>query len=166
MNRDDRGKEVLGTEKLRQLFGEKFRDVIYYDYDRGVWIAPTDTDLRLSYPYNVGGMKKALEREPKLQNYELVAAATMTIQGKYYTGRKMVIKNPVLNPGGRTVVGNVVLRDKRTGNILPVASDWVTVAKFYMRQHALMHGFSMFVNNIAERSDYREVLVEANIRQR
>lgn len=127
-------KESLTIDKMRQLFGQNYDGLLYYNFDNGQW----NTNKYRGYAINKQKehthaalqFKDVLERSPEFVDYELIALVVMAIRGRLFPGvgqRKMC---PVYNAfsNGDAALGTIVRRDKKNGQILPVPNEWLGVA--------------------------------------
>ena len=158
-------KEILTDSKMRQLFGENYHGLIFYNYDFGLWNAEKFHGYKIeTNEIDLKQLKKNMEKEPGFSGDELVAIVIMLIQKDKFPGAGKVIKNPQMNFNGWAVVGNLVKRDKKTGNILPVHDAWLGAHVSGSLCGACRYGAAWFANDVTKKADFRHSLIRAHTR--
>ena len=118
------GKEVLTSEKMKNMFGANYYGLLYFNFDLCKWntknylgydLKPYETDERGLYV-----AKGILELDKRMQNREIVAMATMLVDKKDYPGYAEFAVSPSFNPNGDAVLGTIVMRDMLNGKIMPM----------------------------------------------
>lgn len=127
-------KETLTKTKLQELFGAEYSMVRYYDYDRGCY--GDGHAISAGYgKFNTDAfriLKIKFGADARLKNYDLVAVVVKTI-ARQNVGQDIgrIITNPtsVPNKSGHMATNafasTVICRDKRTGKIVPVPTQWI-----------------------------------------
>lgn len=128
-------KEHLTDAKLRELFGANYKMVRYYDYDTGAYADGSRPQSEVDKS-RYAKMKSLFEDDMRMTGVELVAIVSQNISTKDYIKHSgdipgNIVKSPVSVPfdtrrfGHNAHVGMVLLRNKKTGKILPVPNDWI-----------------------------------------
>lgn len=134
----------LTDARIASLLGDT-SNLVYFNYDAGEWnrnryndynILGQDTDTRRAKEFK----SKIEKRNP---DYELVVMAVMTISKKDYPGWKKTIKNPKYSENGSGVVGNIILRNRKTGELV-AGNSWVGVNDYYNPNVAVRNGAYWF----------------------
>ena len=158
-------KEILTDSKMRQLFGENYHGLIFYNYDFGLWNAEKYHGYKIeTCEINLEKLKTVLEKEPKFAGFELVAVVTMPIRNDEFPGAGAVIKKPNLNFNGWAIVGTIVKRDKKTGKIAPVHDAWLGTHVSGSLCGACRYGATWFANDVANKDKFRRALINAHTR--
>lgn len=138
---------VLDETKLKRLFGANYAGVWCYNFD-------ARTSNRTSYlgrdiwnkrynKTNVTEFKRVVEAEFK--NIEVAACAVMAVKMSDFPGfQNRIVKNPQFNRLGHGIVGTLVCRDKLSGEIFDVNSNWITVAGFESKDMMVQAAMSRF----------------------
>lgn len=136
-------KEILTAGKMRNLFGASYENIVYFNFDTESWnrsrylgftIGNQAVDAR-----DAMEMKRVLEQKPEMQQLEVVASVTMATPDSEYPGTGNIAKNPIYKRSAN-IVGTLILRDKTTGKILPVAPCWVGVEDYKKMSIAAFYG--------------------------
>lgn len=164
------GKEILTDDKMADLFGENYKGILYYNFDRKKWnsdrymgISVKGQDIDTA---NAVEMRTKMHRMKDFADYELVAVVTMVVPFTVYPTHDVFVENPRYDLRGDCVVGTIVCRDKRSGRILPVDNRWVAVLRFKNHTAACATGSFRFVFEGATNSLYRKLLAERPGRQK
>ncbi len=123
--------EILNDDKVAELFGQNFHGIIYYNFDTKRWNRDTYFGKKIRNQSidttHACELKKRVEESPDMREIEIVATVAMPIDIKDYPGWSQTIENPIYEPHGESVVATVIRRDRRTGKILPIPSQWMGV---------------------------------------
>ncbi len=121
-------KETLTKTKLQELFGAEYSLVRYYDYDRGCYgdghaisagYGKLNTDAFRILKIKFGA-------DARLKNYDLVAVVSKPIKNAGISlTRGHTLANPVTDTAQNAFASTVIYRDKRTGKIMPVPTNWI-----------------------------------------
>lgn len=102
-----KNKEILTDDKMRQIFGANYSEVLYFNFDNGRWNRRKYRGYKISDQFldtnNAKLMKVDFDACAFAKAYELAALA---------------VRNR-----GRTLIGGVLLRDLKSGKINKKA-DW------------------------------------------
>lgn len=159
--------EKLTDDVVKRLVGHT--NVVYYNFETKAW----NTNTYNGYPIDgqktdtgrAHDFKVAMEREPEFRaQYEMVASVTMTIDRKFYPGWTKTISNPVYSAKGTAVVGNIIAKNKTTGEYELYCKSWVGVYDFYNPPAAVDEGADGFTLCATQLSDYRATLIAAHTR--
>lgn len=128
-------REFLTKAKLQQLFGDNYNWISYYDFDTARWNPSRNVSQLIDDKAPLGRdalkMKANVESMPDFKPFELVAAVVMAVDVDETCGIiKPIVHQPIFWPGCG-VVGNVVVRDRTSGRIMPVSDYWVGVHRFH-----------------------------------
>jgi len=128
-------REFLTESKLRELFGDNYSWISYYDFDTARWNPSRNisqlVDNKSPLMCNALKMKSNVESMSDFKRFELVAAVVMTVDVDAKSSIiKPIVHQPIFWPGCG-VVGNVVVRDRTSGRIMPVSDYWVGVHRFH-----------------------------------
>ena len=135
-------KETLSTNKIQELFGNNRTDIIVYDYDtdsynttkyHGYKLSP-DAERRRKISYKT--FQSRINSAPEFAGkYEIVGFAAMAVNYPNYPHddknntvwrtANIFVDNPQHDRYGLQVVGTIIVRDKRSGKILPVPNKWM-----------------------------------------
>ena len=161
-------KEILTASKMRNLFGASYENIVYYNFDTDVWnrskylgftIGDQNIDAR-----NAVDMKRMVEMEPEMQDLEVVASVTMSTTDAEYPGSGN-IASKVKYKRARNIVGTLVLRDKITGKILPVAPCWLGVEDYSKISVAAFYGADGLAYKLANNGQLRRMFISELARQ-
>lgn len=161
--------EVLTDDKMRDLFGTNYSNIIYYNYDKGAW----NRNEYLGYDLTVANhmtsqywapaVKGIIDRE--YANIELVACVVMMIEARDYKRGGAIVKAPHFDPLGTAFVGNVVYRNRRSHKIAPIGSDWICAGHFVYPDRAAM-SVGEFLHQLAFNAKFRHTLMDAKVRRK
>ena len=134
--------KVLDNQVIQQLFGANFTGVVVYDYASNTYNTTKyngqrfqpDAELARKPAYHT--FKSQLDKNPQFTDmFELVGFAAMTVNCPNYVCDEnnnsawrfanIFVKNPVYDRYGLQVVGTIIVRNKHTGEILPVPDRWM-----------------------------------------
>lgn len=125
-------REILTTEKIRHLFGEK-PYILYYNFDTDKW----NTEYFMGKQRNnilrdttdVKKMKEILESKLNFIDTEIVAVVIMTCME--YPGWGNLTKNKKTNINLKNnAIGALVCRNKKTGQIMPQPAKHIGIARY------------------------------------
>ncbi len=134
--------KVLDNQVIKQLFGANHMGVVVYDYASDTYNnvryhgQPMQSDAECARKPAYRTFKSQLDKNPQFSDmFELVGFAAMTINcPKFVCDESNIsawrlanifVKNPVYDRRGLQVVGTIIVRDKKTGQILPVPDRWM-----------------------------------------
>lgn len=155
-------KELLTTNKMRDLFGASYENIVYFNFDTECWnrskylgftIGDQTIDAR-----NAMEMKRMVEMEPEMQDLEVVASVTMSTTNAEYPGNGNVA-SAVKYKRDRNIVGTLVLRDKTTGKILPVVLCWLGVENYSKMSVAAFYGADGLAYKLANNGQLRRTFI-------
>lgn len=161
-------KELLTTNKMRDLFGASYENIVYFNFDTECWnrskylgftIGDQTIDAR-----NAMEMKRMVEMEPEMQDLEVVASVTMSTTNAEYPGNGNVA-SAVKYKRDRNIVGTLVLRDKTTGKILPVVPCWLGVENYSKMSVAAFYGADGLAYKLANNGQLRRTFISELARQ-
>ncbi len=140
----------LDTGKLRLLFGTNYRNILFYNFETSTW----NKKEYLGYPIwnvryntlNVKKIKKHIEESKDYRHLEVLGVAVMPISLKKYKDFAFgtVISNPKFSSKGLGVVGAIVCRDRRIGQIMGLDANWVMVESYPTTQDLVQAAASRF----------------------
>ncbi len=160
----DSNKERLTDDKIQKCLGANYEGVMYYNFDAGKW--KSNVCLECDMPYQdrfeklMWEFKAVLERDVKFSGYELVAVVTMVVKERLFPGVGGRVTRPFFTRGGTGVVGTIVRRDKKTGKLLSMPSNWngVGVSKLGGFD-AIWYGPKWFAMAGIENPEFRHALI-------
>lgn len=136
-------KEVLTDDKMCQIFGANYSDVVSFNFDAGRW------NKRKYHGYlildqfldtnNAKLMKMAFDKYSCEHGYELVAVASRAIDG--------------------VLSGAVVVRDLRDGKIIKQPSEWFVVQKILDKQAQANCIISIFIHRFLYDAEFKKNLL-------
>lgn len=155
-------KEILTASKMRNLFGTSYENIVYFNFDTETWnrskylgftMGNQSIDAR-----DAMEMKHMVEKEPEMQNLEVVASVTMSTADAEYPGNGNVA-SAVKYKRDHNIVGTLVLRDKTTGKILPVAPCWLGVEDYAKMSVAAFYGADGLAYKLANNGRMRRAFI-------
>ena len=157
-------KERLTDDIIQGYLGANYEGVMYYNFDAGKW--KSNVCLECDMPYQdrfeklMWEFKAVLEREARFSGYELVAVVTMVVKERLFPGVGGRVTRPFFTRGGTGVVGTIVRRDKKTGKLLSVPSNWngIGVSKLGGFD-AIWYGPKWFALAGIENPEFRNALI-------
>lgn len=160
-------KEKLTAEKMQELFGTNYNNILYYNFDTKKWSAkhyigfhiPAE-NMKSKY---TSLFKDMLHSMRKFAGYELAGIAFMTIDQSQYAGWKRDVVNPTFKPDS-AFVAKIICRDKKTGKIVPVSNSWFGVNNFNKAENAVRNGTLYFLRDGCMFPDVRADLIKQHIR--
>ena len=161
-------KEILSQGKMKDLFGESYKNIVYFNYDTGVWNRPhylgySIGDQRVD-TRDAMEMRRMIELEPQMQGYELVASVTMATDDENYPGTGRITHEPQYKRA-RNIIGTLILRDKKSGKILPVAPCWLGVESYPKMSIAAFYGADGLAYKLANVGQLRNMFVSKLVHQ-
>lgn len=161
-------KEMLTQDKMKDLFGESYKNIVYFNYDTGVWNRPNYLGFSIGDQRvdtrDAMEMRRMIELEPQMQKYELAASVTMATGDEEYPGTNRVAKIPQYKRA-RNIVGTLILRDKKTGKILPVVPCWLGVESYPKMSIAAFYGADGLAYKLANIGQLRNMFVSELVQQ-
>lgn len=120
--------EKLTDDVVRRLIGHT--NVLYYNFEINAWNTnrfdickvPDKTDIINEVKQFKAVMEAAFEFD---NQYEIVAPVTMSMDTTAYSGYGKKVSNPKYNRTGKTVAGNIIVRNKETGRYELYCKYWV-----------------------------------------
>ncbi|MDE6250719.1 MAG: hypothetical protein K2M34_03745 [Alphaproteobacteria bacterium] len=161
--------EKLTDDVVKRLVGHT--NVVYYNCETNAWntskynghtIDKQDADTK-----RVKEFKSIMEKIPLFSMlYEFAASVTMTIDidSVLYPVWCVQIGKPKYSRNGTTVVGNIIVRDKKTGEYELYGKSWVGVLNFCTPDVAVFEGANRFARIGACYPVFREALRKAHWR--
>ena len=155
-------RELLTDQKMKSLFGANYKNIVSFNFDAGAW-------NRSSYlGFSIGNqnidtrdaieMRRMLELDERVKNFEIVATVTMSVPDELYPGTHNVGRD-VKYKRARNIVGTVVLRNKATGKILKPNNTWFGVEKYEKMSAAAFYCADSFAYQVARNSQIRDRFV-------
>ena len=137
-------KEILTDDKMRQILGANYNDVIYYNFDKAAWNADSYLGFKIEnqaeYTKIANQCKALVESDAQFEPFELVAVVTMVIDDEQYTEFGAKVKKPKFSKFGKSTVGTLVQRDRKSGKILPVSENWMGSGEYVFRINVARNG--------------------------
>ncbi len=134
--------QQFNDDMMRDILGDKHREVLYYNYDLGSWNRESymGIDLRsantAAMPW-VNTARETLESNPAFSRWQVVALVSMLVEGYDYPGlakSKIGVKNSM---HGNAIVSTIIRRNKRTGKIEAIGDKWVGAGHFIYPENAV-----------------------------
>ena len=124
-------KEELTDKKMRELFGANYAGLLYYNFETHKWNRTEYMGQPIKNQHfdtnQAVELKRLAELDAAFNDLEIVAVASIAIDSDLYPGWSKTIFNPTYLRNGQSIVATVIRRDRRTGCILPIASEWMGV---------------------------------------
>lgn len=149
--------EQLTDDKMRELFGAKYKNIIYYNFDLDTWNT-MDVTTNQTATTAMQNMKSAMQSE-RAFNRDIAACAIMPIAWGH-KGIGQIIQNPTYSQFGKYIVGTVVCRDNNTGKILPLPHDWMCGDVFSTPENAIASAPITFPTRLSENAILRRQLIK------
>ena len=163
-------KEILTDGKMRELFGDNFARITYYNLDANKWfgngVSSFNERASKCGANNMRNIKTLMESDVVFRDLEMVAGVTMIVDDRLFPGWAETVRNPMSCVFGKSVLATLVCRDKRTGKILPVPVSWVGVNKFACSTTAESQGALFFTQNGVGSHQFRRALAHQHIKQK
>ena len=161
-------KEILTTEKMKALFGASYKDIVYYNFDTATWNRPNYLGFTMGNQridaLHAKEMKQLIEKEPEMQNLEVVASVTKSVPDEQYPGNGRVTPYAKYKRASN-IIGTLVLRDKITGKVLSVPACWLGVEAYPKMSVAAFYGADGFAYKLANDGYLRDKFVSELVRQ-
>ena len=161
-------KEILTTEKMKNLFGASYKDIVYFNFDTGTWNRPNYLGFSMGNQKidteHAMEMKRLVETESEMQALEVVASVTKSVPDAQYPGNGRVTPYAQYKRACN-IVGTLVLRDRTTGKILSVPACWLGVEAYPKMSVAAFYGADGFVYKLANDGFLRDTFVSELARQ-
>lgn len=155
-------KEQLTDQKMKVLFGAKYKNMVYFNFDAGAWNRNTYLGFSMGNQQidtrNAIAMRHALEFDKRMDNFEVVATVTMAVPDESYPGTHQFGAN-MNYKRSRNIAGTVVLRDKTTGKIIDSGKSWFGVENYEKMSAAAFYGADGFAYLIAKNADVRDKFI-------
>lgn len=164
-----RRSKVLDNQIIEKLFGANAGGVVVYDYAsdsynttkyHGRQMAPSS---EYAYKPCYRTFKKMIDTAPEFSDaFEMVGFAAMTVDCSNYLCDKgnatvwrtanVFVKNPKYNRRGLQIVGTIIVRDKKTGEILPVPDRWMLLkdGRLFLRGKSYVDGAQKNLDSVRE----------------
>ena len=165
--------EKLSDEKMRALFGEKYQAVLFYDFDAQRWSAEKFIGKpMLGVCNNISSanrLKANIEARPEFKDLEVAALVFMPIASEKYPNFGNFLYKPSFcmrqySFNGHAVVATIVVRDLKSGKILPVSQFWIGADKSMTRYGLAQSFVQSFVNNLLKNEAIKKDFVAINTR--
>lgn len=161
-------KERLTSDKMKDLFGTSYKDIVYFNFDTGTWNRPNYLGFTVGNQKidtkDALEMRRMCELEPQMQALEVVASVTMATSDEDYPGTERIAKEPVYKRS-RNIVGTLLLRDKVTGRILAPASCWLGVEAYPKMSIAAFYGADGLAYKLANNGQLRNKFISELVSQ-
>lgn len=159
----------LTDDIVNRLVGHT--NVVYYNCEKNVWNTNTYNGYKIDSQEidtaSVKFFKTVIEKEEFfIQHYEFAASITMTIDRASFPGYAKAITNPKYNQNGTAVVGNIIVKNKATGNYELYCKSWIGVFNYELPDFAVYDGAYWFADDCARFSDFRAAVCAAHARQK
>ena len=120
--------EQLNVSRMQELFGANYKGILLYNFESQLWNRSEYQGAKpdLADCSNADSVRKSWPDK----SMDLVALATMTINDANFKGWCEPVQKPVFSQKGNSVVATFVCRDKVTGKILPLPTNWIGVSGF------------------------------------
>lgn len=165
--------EKLSDDKMRDLFGAKYQSLLFYDFDAQRW----NSDEFIGKPMlgvcnnisSANRLKANIEARPEFRNLEVAALVFMPIASEKYPNFGNFLYNPSFcmrqySFNGHAVVATIVVRDLKTGKILPVSRFWIGADKSKTRYGLAQSFVQSFVKNLLKNEALKQDFVAINTR--
>lgn len=152
--------KILTDAIVERLIGH--RDVIYYNYEINEWNTSRYNGYVISYNRCLKEFKMAMETPIFGQQYEFTAPVIMTIDSVSFNGWAKPVSKPSYSRGGTAIVGNIIVKNKTTGNYELYCKSWVGVNDYVIPFNAVRYGADEFASNGAYDSGFRAALIAAH----
>lgn len=144
-------------------------DVVYYNFDTNAWNTNRYNDCTIkdqnADTNRVQNFKSVMEEVPEFsQQYEMVASVTMSIDRAFFLGHGKLVSNPQYNRTGTAVVGNIIVRNKKTGAYELYGKSWVGVLGYRYPGGAARFGAGRFAFYGVSQFFFRRALLTAHTR--
>lgn len=110
----------LSVADMRSLFGENYKFLVYYNFDRRQWnFANVNRTQRQQYTAFANDAHRAISADPMFNDYELVAITGMSVNPSdcmAATGYHLMRRDVRAVPGDRAIGCSLVLRRKATND--------------------------------------------------
>lgn len=139
---------ILNQDKMKALFGVNYKNILYYTFETGRWNKSNYLGCQIwNGRYNTSNVKKIKQNIEERYNYlEILGVAVMPVSLKKYknavTGT--IIENPKYMAKGLGVVGAVICRDRRFGQIMGVAGNWIMIDAYKSTDDLVQAAVSRF----------------------
>ena len=124
----DADKEILTDQRAQQILGSNINGAIYFNYDTGKWNRNEYMGHPIKYEADntkyAQEFKQRLESAPQFQDIDIIAYIIMPIYNTHFMDYDMTTTNPTYDSKGDFIVGNIICRNKKDGNILPINPKW------------------------------------------
>lgn len=150
-------KEFLTNSKMHKLFGNNYKGLIFYNFDEEKWNIKDNKNSKLrNKTYDINLLKRSLESAINKIDYELVAFVTMPVADANYIGWGKILQNIKYDPKGHVLVGTLVWRDKMSGKIVPVSSNWQQGEFFLCERNSKEDAINRYVQDIIRYENFKK----------
>ncbi len=145
-------RDILTYNMATRLIGHA--DVIYYNFDMKVW----NTKIYNGYHLNSQELntKYAIRFKEQWidQKNDVVAPVVMTIDSKVCPGWGKLVEKPKYSQKGTAVVGNIIIRNKKTSKLELYGKSWICVNVYFRPDDATCSGMSWFLHELTKNSEF------------
>ena len=137
--------QKFSLKKSREYLGSLTAAVgcLVYNCDTNSWnrdnFLGNDIEMSAIRMRRMRDVQNVLNNNPELtENYQVVATFIMPIKQQFYNGDANIVRMPQYYPLGTALVGNVLMRDKKSGDLMSLSSNWFGVGQYQSQQSAAM----------------------------
>ncbi len=145
------------------------KNVLIYNYDKWAWVGGSffgNKGVSMPYTDQIQRAARYLRDDVRFADYELAGLVMAGVQD-YGAREGMKIIAPKLEKQGLHHVYNVIVRDAKTGNIIPMPTDWAYGGLFDDRKYLESDIISTVLIDLCARDDsMRQVIFDGLARQR
>ena len=160
-------KEPLSIDKMKNLFGTSYKQVVCFDYLSGNW----NRDKYLGFSMgnqsidtaHAMELRRIMQHDEQMSAFELAAVVSMSVPDEQYPGTDCTTSNKLSYKRSRNIVATIILRDKLTGNIIRTPNVWMGVDKYDMMSAAAFYGADAFVYKMANNYSMRKKFMDSLI---
>lgn len=160
-------KENLTADKMRDLFGSSYKQVVCFDYLSGNW----NRDKYLGFSMgnqsidtaHAMELRRIMQYDERMSGFELAAIVSMSVPDEQYPGTGCTTSNKLSYKRSRNIVATIILRDKLTGNIVQAPNVWIGVDRYDMMSAAAFYGADAFVYKMANNYHMRKKFMDSLI---
>lgn len=153
----DSQKEVLTDRKMKEIFGENYQGLVFYNYDYEKWNVknPLDSSLK-NKTYALNLIKRVMDEKMQNMQMELVAIITMPVADSNYVGWGKSLQNLKYDASGHVLVGTLLWRDTNTGKLLGFADNWQQGELFLCERNSKEDAINRFVQDVMRYNNFRD----------
>lgn len=157
----------LTDAMVKKLTGRT--NVVYYNYATNAWNANTYNGYTINDQktdtVRAKEFKTAMDKDPEFaKEYEMAATVTMTINSGAFKGAGKPVAHPRYSRGGTVVVGNIIVKNKKTNQYELYGKSWIGVNVFISVDAAVNNGARRFAFRGARDSDFRAAVLASRMR--